>query len=238
MDGLRRFHDHLLRGRLSRHVERSPLPFGRHRWVSPNDAPEIEIATARPREEFGEWLREQANTPLDYEHGPAWHLAVLPFTDGGTGLSLVISHGLTDGVGLTTALADAASGHDDSISWPTAGSRRRWRALRQDARQTARDTSAVGQGDRRPARGWPGMAVRRRPPARRSLRRSRPRMSRSTSRSRPCSSTWTTGTPAPSHSAAPAIHFSQGSRQSLPSGSAESRPAKGWPPCRCRSINA
>ncbi len=91
------------------------------------------------------WLREQADTPLDYEHGPAWHLAVLPFTDGGTGLSLVISHALADGVGLTTALADAASGRDDSISWPPAGSRRRWRALRQDARQTARDTSSVGR---------------------------------------------------------------------------------------------
>lgn len=145
MDGLRRFHGHLLRGRLSRHVERSPLPFGRHRWVSPSAAPVIEIAQARPRDEFGEWLREQASTPLDYEYGPAWHLAVLPFTDGGTGLSLVISHGLADGVGLCTALADAASGRDDSVVWPAAGSRRRFRALRQDARQTMRDTPAVGR---------------------------------------------------------------------------------------------
>ena len=145
MDGLHRFHHHLLKGRLSRHVERSPLPFGRHRWVSPNDTPAIEITQARPREEFGAWLREQTNTPLDYEHGPAWHLAVLPFTDGGTGLSLVISHGLADGVGLTMALADAASGRDDSISWPPAGSRRRWRALRQDARQSVRDMPSVGR---------------------------------------------------------------------------------------------
>ena len=30
--------------------------------------------------------------PLDAEHGPEWHLAVLPFTDGGAGVSLVISH--------------------------------------------------------------------------------------------------------------------------------------------------
>ncbi|MGO4445285.1 hypothetical protein AB4Z42_18195 [Mycobacterium sp. 2YAF39] len=145
MDGLRRFHRHLLAGRLSRHVERSPLPFGRHRWVSPDDAPAIEIAFARPRGEFGAWLREQTEIPLDYEHGPAWHLAVLPFTDGGTGLSLIVSHGLADGVGLTTALADAAAGRDDPISWPPAGSRRRWRALRQDARQTARDTRSVGR---------------------------------------------------------------------------------------------
>ncbi|MCV7303118.1 hypothetical protein H7J93_26185 [Mycobacterium barrassiae] len=145
MDGLRRFHHHLLRGRLSRHVERSPLPFGRHRWVAPDDGPAIEIAVARPRAEFGDWLREQTAIELDYEHGPAWHLAVLPFTDGGTGLSLIISHGLADGVGLSTAIADAASGRDDSIVWPAAGSRRRWRALRQDARQTARDMPSVGR---------------------------------------------------------------------------------------------
>ena len=37
IDGLRRFHHHLRRGRLSRRIERSPLPFGRHRWVSPSD---------------------------------------------------------------------------------------------------------------------------------------------------------------------------------------------------------
>ncbi|BBX00269.1 hypothetical protein MMOR_12050 [Mycolicibacterium moriokaense] len=145
MDGLRRFHHHLLRGRLSRHVERSPLPFGRHRWVAPDDAPAIEIAAARTRAEFGDWLREQTAIQLDYEHGPAWHLAVLPFSDGGTGLSLIISHGLADGVGLSTAIADAASGRDDSIIWPAAGSRRRWRALRQDARQTVRDMPSVGR---------------------------------------------------------------------------------------------
>jgi len=86
INGLCRFHDQLRQGRLSRRIERSPLPFGRHRWVSPSDQPELEIvATPRPREEFDAWLDEQANTPLDAEHGPGWHLAVLPFTDGGVG---------------------------------------------------------------------------------------------------------------------------------------------------------
>ena len=145
IDGLRRFHHHLQRGRLSRRIERSPLPFGRHRWVSPSGQSDLEIvATPRPREEFDAWLSEQANTPLDAEHGPEWHLAVLPFTDGGAGVSLVISHCLTDAVGLCEALADAASGRHDPISWPAAGSRRRWQALREDARQTARDIPGIG----------------------------------------------------------------------------------------------
>ena len=146
IDGLRRFHHHLQQGRLSRRIERSALPFGRHRWVSPSGQSDLEIvATPRPREEFDAWLSEQANTPLDSEHGPGWHLAVLPFTDGGAGLSFVISHSLIDGGGLCEALTDAASGRHDPIKWPVAGSRRRWQALREDARQTARDIPAMGR---------------------------------------------------------------------------------------------
>lgn len=143
--GLRRFHHHLQQGRLSRRIERSPLPFGRHRWVACIDQPPLEIAMPRPREEFDAWLAGQAETPLDAERGPGWHLAVLPFTDGGAGVSFVTSHCLIDGVGLCEALADAAAGHLDPIVWPVAGSRRRWRALREDARQTARDLPAVGR---------------------------------------------------------------------------------------------
>ena len=146
VDGLRRFHDHLQRGRLSRRVELSPLPLGRHRWVSPSDQSELEIvAMPRPREEFDAWLGEQANTVLDAEHGPGWHLAVLPFTDGGTGVSLVASHCLTDAVGLCKALTDGATGDDTTIDWPAAGSRPRWRALREDARQVMRDIPSIGR---------------------------------------------------------------------------------------------
>ena len=146
IDGLRQFHDHLRRGRLSRRIERSPLPFGRHRWISADGSSDMKIVAApRPREEFDAWLNEQADTPIDAEHGPGWHLAALPFTDGGAGVSLVISHCLTDGPGLCEALADAALGRDDPISWPAAASRRRWQALREDARQTARDTPAFGR---------------------------------------------------------------------------------------------
>jgi diacylglycerol O-acyltransferase len=146
IDGLRRFHHHLQWGRLRRSIERSPLPFGRHRWVSPKRFSDIEIVgPARPRGEFDDWLIEQANTPVDAEHGPPWHLAVLPFTDGGAGVSLVLSHCLADGLGLCEALADAATGRADTISWPAARSRRRSRVLREDARRTVRDIPAFGR---------------------------------------------------------------------------------------------
>jgi hypothetical protein len=146
IDGLREFHHHLQRGRLSRRIELSLLPFGRHRWVSASDHSELEIvAMPRPREEFDAWLAEQANTALDAAHGPGWHLAVLPFTDGGAGVSLVASHCLTDAVGLCAALADAASGSDTTIDWPAAGSRPCWRALREDSRQTMCDIPSIGR---------------------------------------------------------------------------------------------
>jgi hypothetical protein len=143
IDGLRQFHQHLQQGRLARRIERSPLRFGRHRWVLPRDQHELEIATPRPREEFDAWLGEQANIPLDAEHGPGWHLAVLPFTDGGAGVSLVVTHCLSDGIGGCLAVVEAACGYDHTIDWPAAGSRKKWRALREDARQFTGDIPGI-----------------------------------------------------------------------------------------------
>ena len=244
-DGLRRFHHHLKHGRLSRRIERSPLLFGRHRWVSPSEQPELEIvATPRPREEFNDWLDEQANTPLDAEHGPGWHLAMLPFTDGGTGVSLVASHCLADGVGLSEAVAAAACGDDNAIDWPAPESRRRWQALREDARQTVRDMPAIGRaiGDaarfvrnnrdraesaaplpRKPPPPTTGAtaATRGQPP--RHLRRPPEPTSPSLSQRQRFSSTPTSGTPARSRSEGPATRCSRHSRPASPRDSDE------WP---------
>lgn len=146
IDALREFHHHLGRGRLCRRIERSPLPFGRHRWVSPPDLPDLEIvATPRPRSEIDTWCSEQADTRPDAEHGAGWHLAMLPFIGGGAVISLVVTHCLTDGVGLCEALADAAAGRDDAVNWPAAASRHRRRALREDVRQILCDAKDVGR---------------------------------------------------------------------------------------------
>jgi len=146
VDGVRTFHHHLQQGLLARRIERSRLPFGRDRWVSSSRAPELEmVATPRSRVEFDAWLDEQADIPLDPEHGPGWHLAVLPFADGGAGLSLTVSHCLIDGVGLSRAVADAASGGAHPTVWPPAGSRGRWQAIAEDAVQSVRDMPAVAR---------------------------------------------------------------------------------------------
>lgn len=145
MDGLRRFHRNLQRGRLCRRIERSAVPFGRHRWVSADDAAELTVSPPRQPAGVDAWLDEQSRTPLDAATGPGWHLAMLPLTDGGAVVSLVVSHCLADGVWLRTALVEAASGETAATPWPVRGSRTRWAALRADLTQSARDLPAVGR---------------------------------------------------------------------------------------------
>ena len=84
---------------------------------------------------------------------------MLPFTDGGAGVSLVVTHCLTDGIGGCWRVVEAACGHDDPINWPAAGSRPRWRALREDARQTVRDIPGIGRAASSPRHASPGIAA-------------------------------------------------------------------------------
>jgi hypothetical protein len=145
-DGLRRFHYNLGRGLLGRRIERSPLPFARYRWVVDHEPLAIDIAEhARPRAELSDWADERSQLRADPEWGPAWHLAVLPLTDGSTAVSLVASHYVLDGIGLVVALIDAISGNERDLGYRPPGSRTRLRAVLEDARRTARDARAVAR---------------------------------------------------------------------------------------------
>ncbi|OBF83051.1 hypothetical protein A5791_03490 [Mycobacterium sp. 852002-51163_SCH5372311] len=140
-DGLRRFHHNLAQNEmLARRIERSPLPFARHRWVSDQNPLGIDIAeSARPRAELSDWADERSQIPTDPESGPGWHLGVLPLTDGSTAVTLVVSHFLIDGIGLALVMAEAMLGTTRNLGLPPPNSRTRLRALAQDARQTARE---------------------------------------------------------------------------------------------------
>ena len=145
-DGLKRVHRLLGHGLLGRRIERSPLPFGRHRWVADREPPEIEVAEcARPRAELSDWADERAQLPIDPETGPGWHLGVLPLTDGSTAVSLVTSHYLLDGLGFCAAIVEAILGNTHDPGYPPPRSRARLGALVQDARQTARDMPQVAR---------------------------------------------------------------------------------------------
>ena len=145
-DGVRRFNENLGRGLLGRRIERSPLPFARHRWTSDPGPSEIDIAECpRPRAELSDWADERSQLPIDPESGPGWHIGVLPLTDGSTAVSLVVSHYLIDGFGLALTIADAVVGNTRNLGYPPPRSRTRLRAMAQDARQTAQDAPEIAR---------------------------------------------------------------------------------------------
>jgi hypothetical protein len=146
-DGLRRFHQNFGYGIVGRRIERSPLPFGRHRWVSSLGPPaDIDIAEhPRPRAELSDWTEERAQLPVDPEWGPGWHLGVQPFADGSTAITLVGSHCLADGGGALLAVVDAVKGNTRELGYPPPRSRTRLRAMASDLRQTVQGAPEVAR---------------------------------------------------------------------------------------------
>jgi hypothetical protein len=145
-DGLRRFHEAIGYGLCGRRIERSPVPFGRHHWVSAlGPQARLDIAEPRDRADLGRWVDERSSMPLDPEHGPGWHMGVLPMRDGSTAISLVGSHCLGDGgAGILTVL-DAVYGNKTDFGHPLPGSRTRWRAIGADLLDTLRGTPELAR---------------------------------------------------------------------------------------------
>lgn len=146
LDGLKRLADILSHSLWGRLIERPPLPFARYRWVSnPRPAP-IDVAErARPRAELSGWFDERAQLPVDPERGPAWHIGVLPLTDGSTAITMVISHYVLDGLGSVVEVAKAVMGYAADYGYPPPRSRSRLRALVEDVGHTVRDMPEVAR---------------------------------------------------------------------------------------------
>lgn len=141
LDGVRRFHRTFGNGLWGRSIERSPVPFGRHRWVKSVKPPaDVDVAVQpRPRAELGDWLDERAVLPVDPEWGPSWHLGVLPMTDGSTAVCLTMSHCISDGGGAVATILDAITGRVRDFGYPPSRSRTRRRAVVEDLRQFRHD---------------------------------------------------------------------------------------------------
>ena len=152
LDGVRRFHRNFGRGLAGRRIAPSPLPFGRHRWVTGSPGG-LDVGTDPiPRAELGDWLDRRARLPVDPQWGPGWHLGVQPLADGGTAVSLVGSHCLTDGGGGVLEILNAVNGTPRELGHRPAGGRSRRAAVAADARQLLRDLPAAGRALRRGAR--------------------------------------------------------------------------------------
>jgi hypothetical protein len=147
LDGLRRLHQNFGHGLLGRRIERSPLPFGRHRWVSAGGPSlDIDIAEyARPRAELSDWADERAQLPIDPELGPGWHLGVARFTDGSTAVSIVASHSLADGIAGLVSIVAAVTGNIRDFGYPPPRSRTRLRAVASDIRETVQGLPEVAR---------------------------------------------------------------------------------------------
>lgn len=145
--GVKSFHQNFGYGLAGRRIERSVLPFGRHRWVvSVGPATDLVVAeNPRPRAELSDWIDERSQVPVDPEFGPGWHLSVLPMTDGSSAVTLVGSHCLFDGVGLFQTIAEAVDGAGRPIDYPRPKARTVARALAEDSVQSVRDAAAVGR---------------------------------------------------------------------------------------------
>lgn len=132
VDQLRVFHANLAAGLLGRRIERSPLPFGRHRWVADSHSGDITLEPRRPRSELGAWVENRAQVAVDPEFGPTFHLGVLPFDGGGAAVTLVASHCVVDGLGLITAITEAVNAESRKHRYSQPLSRNRLRALFED----------------------------------------------------------------------------------------------------------
>jgi hypothetical protein len=132
IDELRSFNDNLGAGLLGRRIERSRLPFGRHRWVLDSRSPDIAWEPRRPRGEIGAWLERRGRVGVDPEHGPTFHLGVLPLDDGGAAVTLVASHCVVDGLGLVLAVAEAVKGERRNLGYARPNSRGRSSAVLED----------------------------------------------------------------------------------------------------------
>ncbi|WP_149361119.1 hypothetical protein [Lolliginicoccus suaedae] len=112
---LSQLHRRLASGPLNRRVIKPLVPGARHYWaLGSSIAPIHYTRHAIPRDRVIEWADERTLTRLNPEHGIGWELSVARIDDGGTIISLVCSHALTDARGLIAALDAAVTGKQES----------------------------------------------------------------------------------------------------------------------------
>lgn len=132
VERLREVHRNLGYTLLGRRIERSPLPFGRDRWVADPNQGDLAVCPALPGSELMSWMDDRATMGVDPEYGPAWRMAFVPFTEGGGAVTVVVSHSVADVGGILFSLFAALAGVRADLGYPPPGSRLRRRALRED----------------------------------------------------------------------------------------------------------
>jgi diacylglycerol O-acyltransferase len=118
---VKRFSERLARGLLGRLLQRSPLPWGRHRWVAnPVPGPVTWFRDPIPTECLPRLRGVLFDLAVDPERGPGWRLAVHALEGGGCALTMLVSHTIADMQAAAQAIADAVAGRgvDDGFPAP------------------------------------------------------------------------------------------------------------------------
>ncbi|WP_278262127.1 hypothetical protein [Nocardia sp. AG03] len=150
-----RLHAHLAQGFLARRVHPAPLPFARPYWLPATDSLPLDLATTPVSEDdVLDWFFDRSRVDFDPATGRVWQLSAAPTSSGGTLVSLVTSHVVSDGGAVLFAVGDAlnrlAAGEEPDRS-ASSGSlvgvapRNPFRANLSDA---AGQTRAIGRGIR------------------------------------------------------------------------------------------
>lgn len=138
------FNDRLAQGLLGRVLQRSPLPWGRHRWVARTVPAPVTWHTApMALERLADCRTDLVNLPIDPEHGPAWRLVVQSLEGGGCALSILVSHTIADGKAASQAIADAVAGRRFDRTFPPPSSRWSLRMIVRDIWECGRELPAV-----------------------------------------------------------------------------------------------
>lgn len=110
LDALVQTYERLIALSFNRLIEPSPLPWGRPRWVAGTSVPFERSSQPLPRSRLLQWANQHARAPVDPVFGPAGRMAIQPFDDGSTAVSIVGSHLVLDGMGALRVIAAAVNG--------------------------------------------------------------------------------------------------------------------------------
>ncbi|MFD3701734.1 hypothetical protein ACFWUP_01165 [Nocardia sp. NPDC058658] len=119
-DLLARFHAQLAQGFLARRVQPTRVPFARPYWLPATESLPLGWDTEPVADdEVLDWYFAQSQVDFDPETGRVWRLSTAPTAAGGTLVSLVSSHVVSDGGAVLYAVGDALARLDESPDFAT-----------------------------------------------------------------------------------------------------------------------
>ena len=144
LEALEALNRQLALGFLGRRIQRSPLPWGRPRWVvAPVPEPVTTFSVPVHQTQIAARRSVLADLPIDPEVGPGWRLVLQPLSDGGSVLSLLVSHSIADGLAVSQAVVDAICQRPSTHRYPPPRRGSAWRAIGEDLRDSIAEWPTV-----------------------------------------------------------------------------------------------